>query len=46
MAVPVGLLRYGAKQVMANGGFAEGGRRSPAVDKVLGPVKRWLQDFF
>jgi len=46
MAVPVGLLRYGAKQVMANGGFVEGGRRSPAVDKVLGPVKRWLQDFF
>jgi cell division protein FtsA len=45
MAVPVGLLRYGARQVMANGGFAEG-RRSPAVDKVLGPVKRWLQDFF
>ena len=36
---------YGAKQVMANGGFAAG-RRSPAVDKVLGPVKRWLQDFF
>ena len=45
MAVPVGLLIYGAKQVMTSGGFT-GGRRSPAVDKVLGPVKRWLQDFF
>jgi cell division protein FtsA len=46
MAVPVGLLLYGAKQLLATGGFAEGGRRSPGVDKVLGPVKRWLQDFF
>ena len=45
MAVPVGLLLYGAKQVTATGGFAAG-RRAPAVDKVLGPVKRWLQDFF
>lgn len=45
MSVPVGLLLYGAKQVTATGGFAAG-RRSPAVDKVLGPVKRWLQDFF
>ena len=45
MAVPVGLLLYGAKQVTATGGFAAG-RRSPGVDKVLGPVKRWLQDFF
>ena len=45
MAVPVGLLLYGAKQVTATGGFAAG-RRPPAVDKVLGPVKRWLQDFF
>jgi cell division protein FtsA len=45
MAVPVGLLLYGAKEVTASGGFAAGGR-SPAVEKVLGPVKRWLQDFF
>ena len=45
MAVPVGLVLYGAKEVMASGGFAAG-RRSPAVEKVLGPVKRWLQDFF
>lgn len=46
MAVPVGLLLYGARQGMSSGGFGDGGRRSPAVEKVLGPVKRWLQDFF
>jgi cell division protein FtsA len=45
MAVPVGLLLYGAKQVLASGSYAAG-RRAPAVEKVLGPVKRWLQDFF
>ena len=45
MAVPVGLLLYGARQALASGGFAPG-RRSPAVEKVLGPVRRWLQDFF
>jgi cell division protein FtsA len=46
MAVPVGLLRYGAKQVMTSGGFPEGGKRGAGVDKYLAPVKRWLQDFF
>ena len=46
MAVPVGLLRYGAKQVMTSGGFPEGGKRGTGVDKYLAPVKRWLQDFF
>jgi cell division protein FtsA len=49
MAVPVGLLLYGAKQVMQSGGFGAAARRSPAVDKVdkiVGPVKRWFQDFF
>lgn len=45
MAVAAGLLLYGAKEVMGSGGFAAG-RRSPAVEKVFGPVKRWLQDFF
>jgi len=45
MAVPAGLLLYGAKQVLASGSYAAG-RRAPAVEKVLGPVKRWLQDFF
>ncbi|MFN0177338.1 MAG: cell division protein FtsA [Gemmatimonadales bacterium] len=46
MTVPVGLLLYGAKQVLQTGGFGAVARRSPAVDKVIGPVKRWLQDFF
>lgn len=45
-AVPVGLALYGARQVAFGGGFGAGGRSSPAMDKVLGPVKRWLQDFF
>ena len=46
MAVVVGLMRYGAKQVLQTGGFGAVGRRSPTVEKVFGPVKRWLQDFF
>ncbi len=45
MAVSAGLLLYGAKQVLSSGSYAAG-RRAPAVEKVLGPVKRWLQDFF
>jgi cell division protein FtsA len=45
-AVPVGLALWGARQVALGGGFGAGGRTSPAVDRVLGPVKRWLQDFF
>ncbi len=40
-AVPVGLALYGTRRVI--GGAYDGG---PAVDKFLGPVKRWLQDFF
>jgi len=45
MTVAAGLVLHGAHQV-ALSGFGFGGRRSPAVDKWLGPVKRWLQDFF
>jgi cell division protein FtsA len=45
MAVPAGLLLYGAKEALAGGGFGSG-RRSPAVEKVLGPVKRWFLDIF
>ncbi|HET8650655.1 MAG TPA: cell division protein FtsA [Gemmatimonadales bacterium] len=44
MAVPAGLVLYGAREVAQGGGL--GGRRAPAVEKVLAPVKRWLQDFF
>ncbi len=47
MAVPVGLLLYGARQTVTGNGFAAGGRRSSqAVEKLINPVKRWLQDFF
>ena len=47
MAVPAGLVLYGARQVALTGGFGHGTRRSsPAAEKVFGPVKRWLQDFF
>jgi hypothetical protein len=45
MAVPAGLVLYGARQVAMSGGFGTGTRKSPA-EKVLAPVKRWLQDFF
>jgi cell division protein FtsA len=45
MAVVAGLLLHGAKEAMTGGGFGPG-RRSPAVEKVFGPVRRWLQDFF
>jgi cell division protein FtsA len=45
MAVPVGLILYGARQE-AQSGFGTGARRAQAVDKLIGPVKRWLQDFF
>lgn len=45
-AVPVGLALYGARQVAQGGGFGAAGNASPAVERVLGPVKRWFQDFF
>jgi cell division ATPase FtsA len=45
-AVPVGLALYGARQVAHGGGFGAAGRTSPAMERVLGPVKRWFQDFF
>ena len=47
MAVPVGLLLYGARQTVTGNGFGGGGRRSSqAVERLINPVKRWLQDFF
>ncbi len=45
-AVPVGLALWGARQVALGGGFGAGGKASPAVGRVLEPVRRWLQDFF
>jgi len=46
LAVPVGLALWGARQVATGSGFGAGVKSSPAVERVLGPVKRWLQDFF
>ena len=40
-AVPVGLVLYAGRQVI--GGKLDGGQ---TVDRMFGPVKRWLQDFF
>jgi cell division protein FtsA len=45
-AVVVGLLLWGAKQVLQSGGFGAAVRRAQPVDRVIGPVKRWLLDFF
>jgi cell division protein FtsA len=45
-AVPVGLVLYAARK-LAQGG-APGGSlvKSVGVEKLFGPLKRWLQDFF
>ena len=45
-AVPVGLVLYAARQVAQ--GAVPGGLlvRSAGVEKLFGPFKRWLQDFF
>jgi len=49
-AVPVGLAMYAARQQVQGAVSGGGGGGSlvagPGVDKLLGPVKRWLQDFF
>jgi cell division protein FtsA len=45
MAVPAGLVLYGARQIALGSSFSSA-RGRPAVEKVFGPVKRWLQDFF
>jgi len=53
-AVPVGLAMYAARRVVQSqmsggqgGGRGEGSLvTGPGMDKLLGPVKRWLQDFF
>ncbi len=46
LAVLAGLALYGARQVALGSAMGAGGRRSQSVEKYLGPVKRWLQDFF
>jgi cell division protein FtsA len=44
-SVAAGLALYGAQQLGVSG-FGTGARRNSNVEKVWGPVKRWLQDFF
>ena len=46
MAVAAGLTLYGAKRVVEGSASGLQGRRSQSMEKYLGPVKRWLQDFF
>jgi cell division ATPase FtsA len=45
-AVPVGLVLYAARRLAL--GATPGGPlvRSAGVEKLFGPLKRWLQDFF
>ena len=46
-AVPVGLVLYAARRLMQGAaGHAAGSSGDGSVEKVLGPLKRWLQDFF
>jgi cell division protein FtsA len=50
-AVPVGLVLYAARRLAQGGGsgaLGGGGQlvRSAGVEKLFGPLKRWLQDFF
>jgi hypothetical protein len=45
-AVPVGLVLYAARKLAGQGagsGMLVGGG---GVEKLFGPLKRWLQDFF
>ena len=44
-AVPVGLVLYAARK-SAGGGSAPGVLFGGAPEKLFGPLKRWLQDFF
>ena len=45
-AVLAGLTIYGTKQLVHGAGFGAGKRGSQAVEKWVGPVRKWLQDFF
>jgi cell division protein FtsA len=46
MAVVAGLALYGARRRAEGQGFGTSGRRGLPVEKWLGPVKQWFQDFF
>ena len=45
-AVLAGLAIYGSRQLAQGTAVGAGQRRSQAVEKIVMPVRRWLQDFF
>jgi cell division protein FtsA len=45
-AVPVGLVLYAARRLMQGAAGHTTSTGDGGVEKVLGPLKRWLQDFF
>jgi cell division ATPase FtsA len=45
-AVPVGLVLYGARRLALAGAGTGSLVGSGGVEKLFGPLKRWLQDFF
>jgi cell division protein FtsA len=45
-AVPVGLVLYGARRLAQGAAGAGASAGDGSVERMLGPLKRWLQDFF
>ena len=45
-AVPVGLVLYAARRMMQGTAAHAASAGDGGVERVLGPLKRWLQDFF
>lgn len=45
-AVPVGLVLYAARRLTQGAAPGGAGAKGPGVDRLFGPLKRWLQDFF
>lgn len=45
-AVATGLAIYGAKQLAQGSGWSAERRRSRAMERLVMPVRQWLQDFF
>src|SRR5207249_11642496 len=45
-AVPVGLVLYAARKAALGASRSAASLATVGIDKLLGPMKRWLQDFF
>jgi len=45
-AVPVGLVLYAARKAALGASSSAASLGTVGIDKLLGPMKRWLQDFF